>query len=144
MKLTDHWITNADGTMTKEHIGPEYPELGATVAKFRRKAASAGSIKAMERADRVAYADAIEKAIRAKHRTLHMKPSPPTTPGWYNPPSITRLLRYENPIPMAGDPIWDSGHDLNGNRWQQREQVVYAFMMQQKHGGPLIRRDLAT
>jgi len=77
-------------------------------------------------------ADAIEKAIRAKHRVLHMKPNPPTTHGWYNPPSILRLLRYENPIKMSGDPDWDEGHDRDGNRWEQRERTVYETMMQAK------------
>lgn len=109
-------------------LGPSYPDLGATVAKFRRKAAAAGSIREMARADVVAYADAIEKAIRAKHRTLHMKPNPPTTPGWYNPPSITRLLHYENPIPMQGDPSWNR----DGNQWANREEAIYTAAMESK------------
>ena len=113
-------------------LGPTYPDLGQTVAKFRRKAAAAGSIREMERADRVAYADAIEKAIRAKHRTLHMKPTPPMTPGWYNPPSITRLLRWEHPVQMAGDPQWDKGHDRDGCRWELREKAVYVAAMRAK------------
>lgn len=59
-----------------EPFGPFYPDLGATVAEFRRKANLVGSIKEMLPNDRRAYADAIEKAIRAKHRTLHMRPTP--------------------------------------------------------------------
>ena len=110
-------------------LGPLYPDLGATVAKFRRKANQAGSVKEMLPADRRAYADAIEKAIRAKHRTLHMKPNPSTTRGWYNPPSITRLLHYENPIKMQGDPDWRRGH---GDDWRNREEAVYAHMMKEK------------
>ncbi len=113
-------------------LGPMYPDLGETVAKHRRKAAQAGSIRDMARADVVAYADAIEKAIRAKHRTLHMRPTPPTTPGWYNPPSITRLLRYENPIQMVGDPAWDAEGDQWRNQWRNREIAVYAAAMEAK------------
>lgn len=112
-------------------VGPPYPDLGATVAKFRRKASQAGSIKEMLRADRVAYADAIEKAIRAKHRTLHMRPTPLATPGWYNPPSITRLLRYKDPLPMVGDPPWRDD-DQVGDKWRMREQAVYAAAMKEK------------
>lgn len=110
---------------------PEYPELGATVAKFRRQANGAGSVMAMMPWDRHAYADAIEKAIRAKHRTLHMKPNPPTTPGWYKSPSIARLLRYERPIPMRGDPDWKPS-DANADWWSAREKAVYAAMMKEK------------
>jgi hypothetical protein len=116
-----------------EPFGPVYPDLGAGVAKYRRKAMQAGSIKNMSREDRHAYADAIEKSIRAKHRTLHMKPTPPMTPGWYKPPSITRLLRYENPLPMCGDPNWKPS-DANVNYWVAREKAVYAAMMKDKAG----------
>jgi len=44
-----------------------YPELGATVAKFRAKANAAGSLTALPRSERVAYANAIEAAIRTKN-----------------------------------------------------------------------------
>jgi hypothetical protein len=108
-----------------EQFGPTYPDLGAGVAKFRRKAAQAGSVRDMTRADRHAYADAIEKAIRAKHRTLHMRPTPSEAPGWYKPPSITRLLHYVNPIKMVGDPAWTGD-------WSGREQAVYAAAMKAK------------
>ena len=103
---------------------PPYPDLGAGVAKYRRKAMKVGSVMAMSREDRHAYADAIEKAIRAKHRMLHMKPTPSVNAGWYKSPSITRLLRYENPIPMVGD-RWDG----RGNAWANREKAVYAAAM---------------
>ncbi len=109
----------------EEKYGPLPYELGATVAKFRREAAREGGVMAMTPWQRRAYADAIEKAIRAKHRTLHMKPTPKETGGWYSPPSITRLLRYENPLPMRDDPPHDG-------TWEGREQKVYAAMMQAK------------
>jgi hypothetical protein len=48
-------------------LGPAYPEMGASVAKFRRLAAKAGSVAAMPRAERVAYANAVEAAINAKN-----------------------------------------------------------------------------
>jgi len=48
-------------------LGPAYPEMGASVAKFRKIAAAAGSVSAMSRADRDAYAAAIERAIHAKN-----------------------------------------------------------------------------
>lgn len=121
--------------------GPAYPDLGAGVAKFRRLAVKAGSVMDMPKAERHAYADAIEKAIRAKHRTLHTRPTPPTTPGWYKPPSITRLLRYENPIKMQGDPMWlpdnarlrySNEPNPNIDQWALREAAVYAHMMDEK------------
>ena len=49
--------------------GPAYPDLGNAVAKYRRKAASAGSVSEMLPADRHAYGEAVEKAIRAKQRS---------------------------------------------------------------------------
>lgn len=120
-------------------LGPAYPDLGATVAKFRAKANHVGSISEMLPADRHAYADAIEKAIRARHRTLHMKPNPPTTPGWYNPPSIARLLRYDKPIKMQGDPDWtpkcESACRYRGcqcDHWGAREKAVYAATLAEK------------
>lgn len=118
-----------------EPFGPLYPDLGAGVAKFRRKANQVGSIREMLRADRVAYADAIEKAIRAKHRTLHMRPTPSVNGGWYSPPSVTRLLRYENPLPMRGDPSWDTG---DKDKWGKRERAVYEAMMTAKRNAPSI------
>jgi hypothetical protein len=45
----------------EEPFGPEYPDLGATVAKFRAKARRGAPYNP-------AYADAIEKAILAKQR----------------------------------------------------------------------------
>lgn len=108
-----------------------YPDLGAGVAKWRRVASKAGSIREMSKADRHAYADAIEKAIRAKHRTLHMKPTPSMTPGWYKPPSIARLFHYENPIPMKDDPHWKRA-DVNADQWDARAKAVYAAAMEQK------------
>jgi hypothetical protein len=112
----------------EEKYGPlPYVELGAVVSKFRRKARS--SIYDLSRAERVAYADTIEKAIRAKHRILHMRPSPSINGRGYSPPSIMRLLRYENPLPMVGDPSWNVNHY---NQWEARSECVYAAMMKTK------------
>ena len=49
------------GSYILEPFGPLYPDLGASVAKFRR-------IENPTREQRVAHADAIEKAILAKQR----------------------------------------------------------------------------
>lgn len=117
-----------------EPFGPEYPELGAGVAKFRRIAAKVGSVRAMARADVVAYADAIEKAIRAKHRTMHMRPTPSVT-AKITAPSIVRLFRYDNPIPMQGDPPWKPSN-VNACQWAAREKAVYAHAMKQKRVAP--------
>lgn len=57
-----------------EHIGPEYPELGATVAKYRRKAR--GGISDLSRDEVIAYADAIESAIRSKQRAALQREFP--------------------------------------------------------------------
>jgi hypothetical protein len=115
---------------------PEYPNLGATVAKFRPKVAN--SIYDIPREERVAYANAIEEAIRAKHRRLHMKPNPPTTPGWYTPPPVTRLLKYDKPIKMQGDPNWIPKCDCRRygtcecDHWEPRQRAVYAAAMEAK------------
>jgi hypothetical protein len=125
--------TNTTNTLSApnapcDQFGPVYPDLGAGVAKHRRIAAKAGSVMGMSREERHAYADAIEKAIRAKHRTLHMKPTPPLTGGWYSKPSIARLLKWDNPVRMAGDPPWLP----NGDAWASRQEAVYAAAMEAK------------
>jgi hypothetical protein len=51
-----------------EPFGPIYPDL-PSVKKFRKMAASAGSVAAMDRAFRQAYGAAVEQAIRAKQRS---------------------------------------------------------------------------
>jgi RimJ/RimL family protein N-acetyltransferase len=113
---------------------PEYPDLGATVAKLRREAMKAGSVMAMPREARRAYAEAIFKAIRAKHRTLHMRPTPSLEPNWYSPPSVTRLLRHETPpIGMHGEPEWRRVH--NAMDWQNRAEALYAQAMENKQRG---------
>lgn len=61
------------GTFTEEG-NPPYPELGATVAKYRRKAR--GSIMDLSREERIAYADAIESSIRSKQRAALQRESP--------------------------------------------------------------------
>lgn len=48
-------------------FGPQYPDLGPGVAKFRRMAS--GGIAAMDPADRRAYGEAVERAIKAKQRS---------------------------------------------------------------------------
>ena len=59
-------VLDGKSTIDRE-LGPAYPEMGANVAKYRRKAAAAGSVAAMSREDRNAYAAAIEAAIHAKN-----------------------------------------------------------------------------
>jgi hypothetical protein len=109
-----------------EPFGPIYPDLGAKVAKLRR-----GD-------DRKAHGEAVLEAIRAKNRRLHMRPTPPMTPGWYTPPSITRLLHYDKPLPMHGDE-WSSPKckcrtwgKCTCDHWGAREKGVYAAAMKEK------------
>jgi hypothetical protein len=47
--------------------GPSYPELGTGVAKYRKLIRE--GLAALSKAERQAYGDAIEKAIRAKQRS---------------------------------------------------------------------------
>lgn len=122
--------------------GPPYPDLGAGVAKWRKVANKAGSIAAMARADVVAYADAIEKAIRAKHRTMHARPTPSLAPRWHTPPPISRLFKYDRPHPMVGDPKWNAckcavspfglASTCKCDHWGMREKAVYAAAMESK------------
>lgn len=62
-------------------LGAAYPELGPSVAKYRRIAAGVGSVAAMSREDRHAYGAAIEKRIRALQiQELHAgRPAVPDT-----------------------------------------------------------------
>jgi hypothetical protein len=60
-----------------------------------------------------------------------MRPAPSETAGWYKVPSVTRLLKYDNPIPMAGDPPWKP-IDVNACKWAARETAVYSHMMKNK------------
>jgi hypothetical protein len=48
----------------------------------------------------------------------------------HRPPSIKRLLHYERPLVMAGDPQW---YGLAKNAWQARQEAVYADMMAGKN-----------
>ena len=68
--------------------GPAYPDLGNTVAKYRRMATKAGSISQMLPFDRQAYGEAVEKAIRAKQRSELMRELPshpcPCASGTYH------------------------------------------------------------
>jgi hypothetical protein len=64
--VTIHQSTTATGVPLAPDTTPPYPDLGPTVAKFRRLASK--GLAAMLVTDRRAYADAIEKAIRAKQR----------------------------------------------------------------------------
>lgn len=122
----------------EEKDTPLYPDLGAGVAKYRRKANELGSITALERAERHAYADAIEKAIRAKHRTLHMRPTPTTAAPKIELTPISRLFKLAKPIKMQGDPDWSSDCHCRRSQicycdhWGSREQAVYAAMMKCK------------
>jgi hypothetical protein len=103
---------------------PEYPDLGAKVAKLRR-----GD-------DRKAHGEAVLEAIRAKNRRLHMRPTPSMTPNWYSPPSITRLLHYDKPLPMCGDewssPRCECPNKCYCDHWGAREKAVYAAAMEEK------------
>jgi len=105
---------------------PEYPDLGAKVAKLRWGP------------DRKAHGAAVLEAIRAKNRALHMRPTPSLTPNRYKPPSITRLLHYKNPIPMRGDPDWRVSCKCKRytkctcDQWDMREKAVYTTMMEEK------------
>jgi hypothetical protein len=117
--------------MFEERYTPPYPDLGAGVLKYRRKARE--SIFNLTREERVAYADAIEKAIRAKHRILHMRPTPSSGPPRIELTPISRLSKYETPLPMYGDPSWDGEE----HSWAAREKAVYAHMMEQKRAACL-------
>jgi hypothetical protein len=105
---------------------PEYPNLGVTVAKLRN-----GD-------DRKAHGNAVLDAIRALNRRLHMRPAPARAHNWYKPPSITRLLHYDKPLPMHGDPAWGSicscrrSYVCKCDHWGAREKAVYAAAMEEK------------
>lgn len=102
---------------------PPYVELGSKVKQYRREANTLGSVMKMSVKRRHAYADAIEAAIREKHRKLHMKTTPKYDREYqYRPPSIDRLFKYNLPIRMVGDP------PHNGT-WLGRERMVYEHMM---------------
>ena len=60
------------------HPGPAYPDLGASVAKYRRMVPKSGGVQKLPKQIRLAYGEAIEKAIRAKQRSeLQRDTAPP-------------------------------------------------------------------
>jgi hypothetical protein len=94
--------------MPTEHVGPEYPrELGATVAKFRRMAKSAGGVSEMLPQLRRAYGNAVSAAIRRKQRSEFMRAS--VEPGTRTEPigaarraaMRARLLAYPSQVRRA-------------------------------------------
>jgi hypothetical protein len=63
---------------TPDASGPDYPQLGATVAKWRAKARD--GLAQLTREERHAYGEAVEKAIRALQRQEAQRGLWPTTP----------------------------------------------------------------
>jgi hypothetical protein len=59
-------------TLIVEPFGPVYPELGAGVAKYRKRMGD-GGLADLTREERRAYADAIETSIRAKQRSALLR-----------------------------------------------------------------------
>jgi len=59
-------------------LGPDYPMLGATVAKWRWHARD--GLQSLPREDRQAYGEAVERAILALQRSEANRGLPPVTP----------------------------------------------------------------
>jgi hypothetical protein len=115
----------------EEKFGPlPYEGLGAGVQKFRRLA----RVRPLTREERQAYGAAVEEAVRASQRRALMGSyTPPAPTTLIGGPPITRLLKYEEPLPMIGDPDWRGQVKKNGgDPWSHRAEAVYAAMMEQK------------
>jgi hypothetical protein len=61
-------------------FGPTYPDLGPTVAKFRRRASQVGGLREMSPAERAVYAEAIEQKIKALQRAALLREGTPIPP----------------------------------------------------------------
>lgn len=107
----------------EEKYGPlPYENLGTQVQNFRRVA----RVRPLTREERQAHGQAVEEAVRAAQRRALVGPERTNLA----PPSIARLLRYEVPIPMIGDPRWNEPDDRRAyDPWARRAKVVYAAMM---------------
>jgi len=110
-------------TFIPKQFGPEYPrELGATVAKYRNKAKD--SIFALSKAERNAWADAIEKSILAKQRSALLgQGSPPARPR-----PIGDALREQLRNALLAYPA-----KVRRERTPEAWQEMYDHAMKQKH-----------
>jgi hypothetical protein len=79
----------------EEQFGPIYPDLGSGVAKFRKR----GPIAKMAKADRRAYGEAVETAIRAKQRQALMREG--TSPRSFEPIGDARVQRQRQALQAA-------------------------------------------
>jgi len=119
-----------------EIYNPEYPrELGATVAKFRKLCN--GSIYSLTREQRVEYAQAIERGIKAKQKAEFFAAFTPKTPAvncasgtpYPDGESIHKALVERYRARIHSDP-----ERIRKRRtlWDLREQYMQAMI--EKHG----------
>lgn len=105
-----------------EKYGPQYPEMGPGVAKFRRLAAKAGSIASMDKADRQAYGAAVEAAIRAKQRAALVPPSPQLEGP---PKDIGAVIRAKHRAALAAWPAQER-RSRSPEKWQEMYEAAMA------------------
>lgn len=114
-------------------LGPAYPEMGTSVAKWRRVAAVAGSISAMSKADRHAYGSAVENAIRAKQRLALVGPAAVLE----GPPiAVGAALRAKHEAALSACPSLE-----RRKRSPEKWEAMYAIVMAEKRAGAPLNAD---
>jgi len=100
-------------------FGPAYPDLGSGVAKFRKR----GPIAKMAKADRRAYGEAVETAIRAKQRAALMREG--TSPRSFEPIGDARLQRMRQALQAS---VARERREREPDEWKP----MYAAAMEEK------------
>ena len=106
-----------------EPFGPDYPDLGAGVAKFRKR----GPVAKMPKAMRREYGEAVEKAIRAKQRQELMREG--TSPRAVDVIGEARLQRLRAALQAS---VGKERREREPDEWK----AMYEEAMKQKRAAP--------
>jgi hypothetical protein len=112
-------------------LGPDYPALGAAVAKWRARARD--GLKALSREERRAYGAAVERAILALQRSEAGRGSPPINPRCgcasgtpHNTgEAIHKAVREQQARALAAFPAYVRRHRTDAE-WRQMYETAMA------------------
>ncbi len=113
---------------------PVYYDLGAGVVKFRRLANKFGSIAEMPKSDRRAYAEVVEKAIRAKQRAALVRELPSFKPNCASGTAHTTGEAIHNAVrEQQRTALLAAPSAIRKARSKSEWRSMYAKAMQEKH-----------